>query len=96
MVTIGMNYFVLPGKETVFEDACASVIQVLREAEGHEESKLFRNVEKGDPEYLIVSRWNDEDAFRAFIRSDKFRKVTSWGAENILAGPPKHTTYGAG
>ncbi len=95
MVTIGMNYFVLPGKEQVFEDACANVVVALREAEGHAESKIFRNVEAGDPEYLIVSQWEDEDAFRAFIASDKFKKVTSWGAENILSGRPTHTTYGS-
>ncbi len=90
-----MNYFVLPGKEQVFENACASVLGALRDAGGHEESKIFRNVEDGDPEYLIVSRWTSEEAFREFVRSDAFRKVTSWGAENILAGRPKHTTYGS-
>ena len=95
MVTIGMNYFVLDGKEQVFEDACANVIQVLREADGHDESKIYRSVESGPAEYLIVSRWHDEEAFNEFIRSDKFKKVTNWGAENILAGPPRHTTYGA-
>lgn len=94
MVTIGMNYFVLPGKEKIFEDAFASVVGALRAAEGHDESKMFRSVETGDPEYLIVSRWNSEEAFREFIRSDKFKKVTSWGAKNILSGPPRHTTYG--
>jgi heme-degrading monooxygenase HmoA len=94
MVTIGMNYYVRPGKERVFEDACRRVIEALAEAEGHDASKLYRCVDEGDAEYLIVSRWHSEDAFRAFVRSDRFRKVTSWGAENILAGPPRHTTYG--
>jgi heme-degrading monooxygenase HmoA len=94
MVTIGMNYYVRPGKEQVFEDACQRVIEALSGAEGHEASKLYRCVDPGDPEYLIVSRWQDEAAFRAFVRSDRFRKVTSWGAENILSGPPRHTTYG--
>jgi len=90
-----MNYYVLEGKEQVFEDACKNVIEALAEAPGHDESKLYRGVASGDPEYLIVSRWNDEAAFRAFIASEKFKKVTHWGAENILAGPPSHTTYGA-
>ena len=95
MVTIGMNYYVLPGKEKVFEDACQSVMKALRQAAGHDESKIYRCVEDGDPEYLIVSGWSDEQAFRDFIASDQFRKVTSWGAENILSGRPRHTTYGA-
>ncbi len=93
MVTIGMNYYVLEGKEQVFESACAKVLEALRDGEGHDESKVFRNIEDGGPEYLIVSRWQDEAAFRTFIASDAFRKVTSWGADNILSGPPSHTTY---
>lgn len=95
MVTIGMNYVVREGKERVFEDACRSVLDVLRQAEGHEESKIYRGIEADDREYLIVSRWSDEEAFRRFIASDRFKKVTSWGKQNILAGPPRHTTYGA-
>ena len=95
MVTIGMNYYVRAGKEPVFESACERVLASLRQADGHDESKVYRCVESGDPEYLIVSRWHSEDAFHDFIRSDAFRKVTSWGAENILTGPPRHTTYGA-
>lgn len=93
MVTIGMNYYVREGKEKVFEDACARVLETLRQADGHDESKIYRCIEGSDPEYLIVSRWSDEQAFRTFIASDAFRKVTSWGAQNILSGPPRHTTY---
>jgi heme-degrading monooxygenase HmoA len=94
MVTIGMNYRVLEGKEQVFEDACRKVLDGMNGAQGHDDSQLFRRVdgsEKG--EYLIVSRWADEEAFRAFIASDAFEKVTSWGLKNILAGRPTHTTY---
>ncbi len=29
MVTIGMNYFVIPGKESPFEGACAKVVEVM-------------------------------------------------------------------
>ena len=94
MVTIGMNYYVREGKERVFEEACRSVIQVLQEAEGHEESKIYRCIEAGDPEYLIVSRWREAGAFERFIASEGFKKVTRWGAQNILTAPPRHTTYG--
>ena len=44
-------------------------------------------------QYLIVSRWSSEQAFRDFVASDAFKKVTSWGAENILEGRPSHTVY---
>jgi heme-degrading monooxygenase HmoA len=98
MVTIGMNYHVLEGKESVFEAACERVLEVMREAPGHAESQVFRRVDAGASggEYLIVSRWSEEDAFQAFVRSEAFRKVTSWGLANILAGRPRHTTYREG
>jgi heme-degrading monooxygenase HmoA len=96
MVTIGMNYFVLPGKEQVFEDAVANVVNTMREIDGHDSSQLFRQVGDGDPTYLIVSRWNSEEDFNGFVTSDAFKKVTNWGKENILSGRPRHTTYQEG
>jgi len=94
MVTIGMNYHVLEGKEDVFEGACRKVLQVMGEAEGHDDSQIYRRIDGGEgAQYLIVSRWTDEDAFERFIASDAFKKVTSWGRENILADRPRHTTY---
>lgn len=96
MVTIGMNYSVRAGKEKIFEDACARVIEVMQGTGGHERSELYRRVGDGSPVYLIVSRWSSEDAFRGFVASEAFKKVTSWGALNILDGPPRHTTYREG
>ncbi len=93
MVTIGMNYFVIPGKERVFEDACAHVVKTMQGVDGHDDSHLFKEVGDGEPVYLIVSRWQSEDTFRAFVGSDAFKKVTNWGAENILSRRPSHTTY---
>jgi heme-degrading monooxygenase HmoA len=98
MVTIGMNYQVLPGKEEPFEAACARVVEAMREASGHDASSVYRRVDGagGNAEYLIVSRWSDEAAFRSFVASETFKKVTSWGLANILAGRPSHTTYREG
>ena len=96
MVTIGMNYSVLPGKEKIFEDACARVVETMKGIDGHDESHLYRRVDGNQSIYLIVSRWASEGAFNAFVASDAFKKVTSWGRENILAGPPRHTTYREG
>ena len=92
MVTIGMNYRVREGKEDVFEAACKRVLEVMEGDDGHADSRIYRAID-GAREYLIVSRWQSEDAFMSFVRSDTFRKVTDWGAENILEGPPRHTTY---
>jgi len=96
VVTIGMNYFVRAGKEQVFEDACARVVEVMQGTSGHDRSEIYRKIGEGPAIYLIVSRWSSEDAFRAFVASDAFKKVTSWGALNILEGPPRHTTYREG
>ena len=93
MVTIGMNYAVREGKEKIFEDACARVVQTMGGIEGHSESRLFREVGPGSRHYLIVSVWSSEQAFRDFVASDAFKKVTNWGAENILEGRPSHTVY---
>jgi len=94
MITVGMNYEVLPGKEKVFEDAFAAVLEVMRKDPGHANSALYRNVQ--DPGvYVILSEWTSEEAFQAFIRSEKFAKVANWGRENILRGRPSHTVYRA-
>jgi len=93
VVTIGMNYFVIPGKEQIFEDAVANVIETMKGIEGHDASSLYREVSEGDPTYLIVSRWQNEKAFDDFVASDAFKKVTNWGSAHILRGRPQHTTY---
>jgi heme-degrading monooxygenase HmoA len=92
MITVGMNYEVLPGKEKVFEDAFDAVLNVMREDPGHESSALYRNVH--DPgSYVILSVWNSDEAFEGFVRSEKFAKVTNWGKETILRSRPSHTVY---
>ena len=93
MVTIGMNYRVREGKEQIFEAACQRVIETMRGIDGHSDSKLFREVGADGRLFLIVSVWSSEQAFRDFVASDAFKKVTNWGAENILEGRPSHTVY---
>lgn len=93
MVTIGMNYEVLPGKESIFENAFARVVHAMRSMKGHDESRLYRDVDHPQ-RYLIMSTWHDKGAFDAFIASDAFRSVANWGKEQILAGRPSHEVYG--
>ena len=59
-------------------------------------ASVSRRLGDGDAVYLIVSRWQSEQAFHEFVRSDAFKKVTDWGSQHILAGPPRHTTYHEG
>ena len=93
MVTIGMNYEVLEGKQETFENAVTNVVHAMRGVKGHEQSWLFKDVYNAR-RYLILSKWSDKPAFDAFIGSETFKKVTTWGKENILAGRPQHEVYG--
>jgi len=92
MITIGMNYDVIPGKEQAFENAVQGVMNALVKATGHERSMLYRDCAQAS-NYLIMSEWTDETAFHAFVGSEAFRNVASWGASNILSGRPRHQLY---
>ena len=93
MVTIGMNYKVLEGKDDVFVAMWNKVLEVMQEDEGHLASHLYRDVNEANS-FLIVSEWNVKESFDAFTRSEKFAKVVSWGKDGILAGRPRHQIYG--
>ena len=95
MITVGMYYEVLEGKEKIFETAFRNVTNALEKAEGHDRSRLYQDVTSSSS-YLIVSEWLDAEAFHAFIGSETFRKVTDWGREKILARRPEHHVYGEG
>lgn len=92
MITVGMNYRVIKGKESEFEHKFAAVLEALKSAPGHEQSNLFQDVHDRTS-YMITSEWSDEKAFAEFIRSEEFRDVTDWGKKNILADRPKHRVY---
>jgi len=92
MITVGMNYHVIEGKQQDFEEKFAAVIGALNAAEGHTSSTLWKDVDDG-ASYLITSEWSDEEAFTSFIRSDAFHSVTDWGKEQILSGRPQHKIY---
>ena len=92
MVTVGMNYHVIEGKQQEFESKFAAVLAALNAAPGHTRSTLWKDVADG-ASYLITSEWSDEQAFASFIQSQAFRDVTSWGKEQILSGRPQHKVY---
>lgn len=92
MTTIGMHYDVLPGKEEEFEQGFLNVLDHLNGVEGHVESRMFEDV-RVPGSYVILSEWSTKDAFGAFLRSDAFKQVTSWGRAEILRGRPKHKVY---
>ncbi len=92
MVTVGMNYKVLPGKEETFEGAFKKVVELMRSMEGHTSTNMYRAIDDAQT-YLIVSEWSSEEAYRGFINSEKFADVVDWGKEHILAGRPSHNLY---
>lgn len=93
MITVGMNYEVIEGKEPPFEKKFALVLDVMAKTPGHQKTHLYRDVFQGRS-YLIVSEWETRASFDAFIGSEAFKAVTNWGKEHILASRPQHEVYG--
>jgi len=93
MITVGMNYEVIEGKEQPFEKKFALVLDVMAKTAGHRVTHLYKNVYQ-KRSYLIVSEWDTRATFDAFITSDTFKSVTNWGKEHILASRPQHEVYG--
>lgn len=92
MITVGMNYHVIAGKQSDFESKFRDVISALEAADGHMSSKLWKDV-SDDASYLITSEWSSEQQFQDFIRSKAFQDVTNWGKEQILSSRPQHKIY---
>lgn len=92
MTTIGMHYDVIAGKEQEFEQGFNSVLEHLKTVAGHVESHLYEDVNSAGS-YLILSQWQSKEAFEAFIHSDAFRNVASWGKAEILRSRPRHKVY---
>ena len=92
MFTIGLYYDVIPDKAKDFEEKFLQVLEVLKGVKGHKQSFLYHRVD--DPySYAIIGEFETQDDFVAFIRSDVFKQVTSWGREQVLRGPPRHKMY---
>jgi heme-degrading monooxygenase HmoA len=92
MTTIGMHYDVVAGKEEEFERGFLNVIEHLKTVQGHVESHLYEDVQTIGS-YVILSEWQTKESFNAFLKSDAFKQVTSWGRAEILRGRPRHKVY---
>ena len=92
MTTIGMNYDVIPGKESEFEQKFGVVLELIRTSDGHVDSHLYRDVH-ATSSYVIISEWNSAQEFASFIASDAFKAVTKWGKEQILSARPRHRVF---
>jgi chlorite dismutase len=91
MVTVGMSYKVLPGKEETFEKGFVRLHEIMKGVPGHVKTRLYH--ESGDARsFLIASAWESEDAYHAFVRSPEFDEITL-GREKVLAERPHHGIY---
>ncbi len=93
MITVGMNYQIIPGKDDEFVKVFTKVLEIMGKMEGHDKTNLFRDVHS-EHDYLIVSEWSCKHAFDAFMASDQFKNVADWGKLNVLRGRPTHEIYG--
>ncbi len=93
MVTIGMNYRVIDGKQDAFIQMFNKVLEVMNGMDGHKESHLYSDV-NDQCSFLIISEWTRKQAFDDFVASPTFAKVVTWGKEQILSARPKHQVYG--
>lgn len=93
MVTVGLYYEVRPGQEKVFEATVDAVMELLAQNKGHVKSFLYRDV-KNPRSYAIISEWNSQSDFTAFVKSDAFHQVTAFGQAKVLEQRPRHKVYG--
>jgi len=93
MITVGMDYKIVPGKDDEFIAVFKKVMGIIADMPGHAETHLYRDV-WAEHDYLVVSEWTDEAAFNSFIESERFKNVVTWGKENVLRTRPKHEIYG--
>ena len=90
---IAMNRFrVVKGREAEFEAVWTGRQSHLEGVPGFKEFRLLRGPEMGDHTlYASHSVWADEDAFRAWTRSDAFRAAHKDAGANaeLYQGPPE-------
>jgi heme-degrading monooxygenase HmoA len=72
-----INVVTVPeGNASDFEAAFSNRERLLDRAEGFAGFELLRRgLDGGQVEFLVVSRWRDEEAFHGWARSDLFKKV---------------------
>lgn len=91
MLTVGLYYDVVPGRETDFEEYFKMVAAQLEKVEGYVSALLYKRVDAPNS-YLIYSEWKSRESFDAFIRSREFSGAKE-GGSGMLQGRPSHKIY---
>ena len=91
MLTVGLYYDVVPGKESIFENLFGEVIDTIKTMNGYVSAILYKRVDKPNS-YLIYSEWKDMESFEQFIKSREFSDVKEEGPQ-LLIDRPYHRIY---
>jgi heme-degrading monooxygenase HmoA len=86
----------LPVKEGMADqvvDRFANGRGLVQDFPGFVSMEVLRS-EEAD-EVMVITRWQDKDAFDSWVRSDEFKKAHgSGGGTGMLRGHPQMGTYG--
>lgn len=54
---------------------------------------LRRELESGEVEFLVISRWESQDAFQGWLRSDSFREAHARDGQRSFGGHSEIRRY---
>ena len=92
MVTVGMQYRVVPEKQEEFVGVFDEILAAMKGTPGHHDTRLFREV--GEPRnFYILSHWDTEDAYHAFVRGEAMDRILTGAHGKLLDGRPQHKVY---
>lgn len=91
MITFGLNYDVKPTYVDEFVRISREALALIHTLEGHVQTVLYANVDQPNS-FLIYSEWENDDHFRAFMKSDAFKKVQTMTVD-MLEQRPRHKMY---
>ncbi len=91
MLTVGLYYDVIPGRESEFESMFGGVVEEIGKMEGFVSALLYKRVDQPNS-YLIYSEWKDMESFERLIRSKEFSDVKTGGSQLLMA-KPHHKIY---
>lgn len=80
---------VTPGMEDALEERFAKRAAEVEKMPGFLGFELLRPTE-GETRYFVYTRWESEEAFRAWVDSDSFKRGHAQAAANAEGGPVAH------
>ena len=91
MKTFGLNYGIKPQYVNEFKDYSMKVIDLMKEWDGHNETRLYIDAAKPNS-MMIYSNWETVEQFKNFMKSDAFKGAIG-ATYDMLEGMPSHKVY---